>query len=141
MALNTAAKVRDEGNWRLEAWAPLIVSDTELDTYVSEMLDRANNSLRYRVGTTWYTANNGVDPFDDLLKEAEMHLCQAQLLVAVAGIRETGSKTGASPYLGGADDILKVASYRRMLAEEIIMSTRAFGSSARPLDAGPGGGK
>ena len=62
MALNTAAKARDEGNWRLEGWSPMIASEAEYDTFVGDMLDRANNYLRYRVGLAWYTANVAVDP-------------------------------------------------------------------------------
>jgi hypothetical protein len=137
VALNTAAKVRDEGNWSLEAWAPLIATSAELDTYIGEMLDRANNYLRYRVGTAWYTANVGSDPYDDVLKEAEMHLCQAQILVAVAGIGPSGSDVNARPHLGSAKDLLEVARFRRELAEEIILSTRAFGSVARPIEPLP----
>jgi hypothetical protein len=134
MALNTSAKTRDEGNWRLEGWSPLIASESEFDTFVSDMLDRANNYLRYRVGSTWYTANSATDPIDDILKEAEMHLAQAYILVAAAGIAETGSDTNAAPFLGTSDDILKVATFRRGVAEEIILSTRAYGSSAKPVD-------
>lgn len=133
MALNTAAKVRDEGNWRLEGWSSLIASEAEFDTYVSDMLDRANNYLRYRVSATWYTANVAVDPLDDILKEAEMHLCQVHLLVAAAGIAETGSDNNIAPFLGTAEDILRVAQMRKVLAEEIILSTRAYGSAAKPV--------
>jgi hypothetical protein len=133
MAINTAAKVRDEGNWRAEGWSPLIANESEYDTFVSDMLDRANNYLRYRVGATWYTANVGVDPIDDILKEAEMHLAQAQILIAAAGIAETGSDTNTAPFLGTAEEILKVAAFRQKLAEELILSTRAFGSQAKAL--------
>lgn len=133
MALNTAAKTRDEGNWRAEGWSPLIASESEFDTFVGEMLDRANHYLRYRVGASWYTASVGVDPTDDVLKEAEMHLAQAHLLIAAAGITETGSDTNPAPFLGTAEEILKVAAARRQIAEELILSTRAFGSAARPL--------
>lgn len=133
MALNTAAKMRDEGNWRLEAWSPMIASETEFDTFVSDMLDRANNYLRFRVGTSWYTANSATDPYDDILKEAEAYLCQAMILEAAAGIAETGSDSNAAPFLGTGEEILKVAARRRAVAEEIILATRAHGSQARPL--------
>jgi hypothetical protein len=133
MALNTAAKVRDEGNWRLEGWSALIADETEFNTFISDMLDRANNYLRARVGTSWYTTNSGSDPYDDMLKEAEMHLCQAHILIAAAGIAETGSDTNPAPFLGTADDILKVGDRRLQLAEEIILWTRQYGSAARPV--------
>ena len=133
MALNTAAKVRDEGNWDEPGWSPMIADSGEFDTYVGDMLDRANNYLRFRVGTTWYTNNVGSDPFDDVLKEAEMHLCQAQILVAAAGIAETGSDGNPAPFLGTAEDILRVASARRAWAEEIILATRVHGSDAREI--------
>jgi hypothetical protein len=133
MALNTAAKVRDEGNWQETAWSPLIASSAEFDTYVGEMLDRANNYLRYRVGTSWYTTNSGTDPYDDILKEAEMHLCQAHILIAAAGLTECGLDTAPAPTLGAAEEILKVARERRAWAEELILSTRRHGSDAKPL--------
>jgi hypothetical protein len=133
MALNTTAKVRDEGNWQETSWSPLIANSSEFDTFVSDMLERANNYIRYRVGTTWYTNNNGVDPFDDLLKEAEMHLCQSYLLDAAAGIAETGSDTNPAPFLGNAEQIRKVATEKRTLAEELLLSTRRHGSAVVPI--------
>lgn len=133
MALNTAAKVRDEGNWSEEAWSPLIASSAEFDTYVSDMLDRANNYLRARVGTSWYTSNVATDPFDDMLKEAEMHLCQATILEAAAGIAETGRDTAPAPMLGKASEVLLVAMRRREAAEDVILWTRQYGSKAQPV--------
>lgn len=132
-ALNTAAKTRDEGNWRFDGWSPLIANDAEYDTFVTDLLDRANNYLRYRLGAAWYTGNVAVDPIDDVLKEAEMALAQSYLLIAAAGIAETGADTNAAPFLGTASDILKVAEFRQSRAEELILSTRAYGSQARPL--------
>jgi hypothetical protein len=133
MAINTAAKVRDEGNWDLGPWGGQIVSSTELDTYIGEMLDRANNYLRFRVGTTWYTANNAVDPLDDVLKEAEMHLCQAQMLLAAAGILETDGEARPFTLSGTSEGMIRVAQTRRAWAEELILATRAAGSDARPI--------
>lgn len=130
--LNTAAKTRDEGNWQLTPWLPTIATEAEMDTFVGDLLQRANDTLRYRVGPTWYTANSTVDPYDKLLKEAEMHLCQAQLLLAAAGVTETGLDTNPAPFLGTAKEILLAAEVRKAWAEEIILSTRAFGSDARP---------
>jgi hypothetical protein len=140
MALNTAAKMRDEGNWQEDAWSPLIASSAEFDTYVGDMLDRANNYLRARVGTSWYTTNSATDPYDDMLKEAEAHLCQATILEAAAGIAECGDDTAPAPFLGTAEQILKVAARRRELAEDIILWTRQYGSSAKPAYFGRRGG-
>jgi hypothetical protein len=133
-AINTAAKARDEGNWRLELWSPTIASDTELDTWVGEMLLRANDYIRFRVGATWYTANVATDPIDDILKEAEMHQAQYLILMSVAGLVCTGSDTNAAPFGGNAKDILVVAGYRREAAEQLILATRLYGSGAKPLD-------
>jgi hypothetical protein len=133
VALNTVAKVRDEGNWRLEGWSSLIANESEFDTFIQDLLDRANHQIRYRVGASWYAVNSGVDPIDDILKEAEMHLVQAFLLDAAAGITETGSDTNPAPFLGTGEEIRRVADARRLLAEELLLATRAQGSAVRPL--------
>lgn len=133
-ALNTAAKARDEGNWRLELFAPTIASDTELDTWIGEMLLRANDYIRFRVDATWYTANVAVDPIDDVLKEAEMHRGQYLILVSAAAMGVSGSDVNAAPFLGTAKDILLVAEERNRAAEELILATRIYGSKAKPID-------
>jgi hypothetical protein len=131
--LNTASAARDEGNWRLDSWNPRITTDAAMDSFVSTLLQRANDYIQFRVGTTWYSANSGSAPWSTLLKEAEMHLAQAYLLQAAAGVRETADNHDPGSFDGSAPGMLQVAADRRTLAEALILGTRAGGSQARPL--------
>jgi hypothetical protein len=133
-ALNTPARVRDEGNWVLSGWNSRITTETQMDAFVEKLIQRANDYLRARVGPPWYGDNASLsDPWDDLLTEAEMHLAQAFLLEAAAGVSETGLDTNPAPFLGTAENILQVAQRRRENAERIILATKWGGSAARPL--------
>jgi hypothetical protein len=133
-ALNTPAAVRDEGNWRFDGWSPRVANDTAMDALVEGLIQRANVQVRLRVGSSFYAANVLADPYNGLLKEAEMHLAQALLLDAAAEITEAGNDNNPAPFLGTGDDLRALAAARRVRAEEIFRTTR---SADRPGPQGP----
>jgi hypothetical protein len=123
-ALNTSAAVQDEGNWRQNAWSANLPTQAEFDAFVEGLIQRANQVLRRRVGMEFYTENILLDPWNGLLKEAEMHLVQARLLEIAAGIAESGDDTNPAPFLGTGASLRTQVARRLRAADEIIAMTR-----------------
>lgn len=119
-ALNTPVEVRDHANWRYDPWGPNISSDTEFSAYVEALVQEANVELRVRVGGTWYADNVLMDPWRTVLKKAEMHLSQAALYGAAAGIAESGGDSDPNKFLGTGDQLRSLSTWRSSRAEEQI---------------------
>jgi hypothetical protein len=132
--LNSVAAVQDEGNWRQDAWSANLPTQAEFDAFVEGLIQTANEVLRRRVGMEFYTANVLLDPWNGLLKEAEMHLVQARLLEIAAGIAESGDDTDPAPFLGTGSSLRTQVARRLRAADEIIAMTRDTG---RPGPHGP----
>jgi hypothetical protein len=131
-ALNTPTQVRDEGNWRYEAFAPRVTTDTAMDALVEGLIQRMNREVFRMVGSSFYTQNVLADPWNTLLQRAEMHLVQAALLESAGQLVGTADDESTRPFLGTPGELRSAAIERRRRAREILALCR---SASRP---GPG---
>ena len=114
----TVADALKEGNWSYLAWAPRIVDDTAFQSFVTALANRAAAYIEWRVGGTHYA--DTAEPKNDILTEAEMHICQEQLLLSAAQVADTTAFAASPPLLASGAALRAHAGRRRERAEELL---------------------
>lgn len=114
----TVAEVLVEGNWEAERWSPRIADETAFEAFVLSLAARAAAYVEWRVGSTNYGAAS--EPLNTLLKEAEMHVCQEQLLLSAAEVADNASGSGDPVFMGNGGELRVQAQHRRARAEELL---------------------
>jgi hypothetical protein len=107
-----------EGNWSAAAWNPRIAGDAEFQVFVAALIGRASAYVEWRVGTFHYT--DPAEPKASVLKEAEMHLCQEQLLLSAAEVADAAADAASPPFLASGEELREQARHRRERAEELL---------------------
>lgn len=114
----TVAEVLNEGNWSYMPWSPRLANDTDFQAWVLTLAERAAAYVEWRVGATVYA--DVTEPQATVLKEAEMHLCQEQLLLSAAQIADSSALSVTPPLLASGAELRAHAGHRRERAEELL---------------------
>jgi hypothetical protein len=114
----TVTEVLEEGNWTAAPWSPRLANDSEFQDMVLTLAHRAADRVAWRVGATHYADTS--EPKNSVLKEAEMHLCQAYLLDAAALVADGAGISANPPVFTSGAELRAQARYRRELAEPLI---------------------
>ena len=114
----TVADALKEGNWDAASWSPRIADDTAFQTWVGTIAGRAAAFVEWRVGSTSYSSTD--EPLSSILEEAEMHLCQEQLLLSAAEVADAARDPANPPFLATGADLRSQAKHRRARAEELL---------------------
>ena len=114
----TVADALKEGNWNAASWSPRIPDDAAFQTWVGTIAARAAAYIEWRVGAANYASVS--EPLNSILKEAEMHLCQEQLLLSAAEVADAARDATNPPFLASGGELRAQARHRRSRAEELI---------------------
>jgi hypothetical protein len=114
----TVTDVLKEGNWSHLSWSPRIADDTAFQTWVESIAERASAYTKWRVGDANYDSAN--EPLASILEEAEMHVCQEQLLLAAAIVSDAARDATSPPFLATGAELRNQAKHRRERAEELL---------------------
>lgn len=115
----TVAEILQEGNWSAAAWAPRVAGDAEFQVFVTGVAARASAYVEWRVGSAHY--HDPAEPKASVLKEAELHLAQEQLLLSAAQIADAAADAAQPPFLASGRDLRAQAAHRRERAEELLI--------------------
>ena len=113
----TVTEVLQEGNWSYLSWSPRVASDAEFQVFVASLIGRAGAYVEWRVGSHY---SDPAEPKASILKEAEMHLCQEQLLLSAAEVADSAREAATPPFLASGSDLREQAKHRRERAEELL---------------------
>jgi len=115
----TIPEVLQEGNWSAAAWSPRLTGDAEFQVFVGAVIARASAYVEWRVGSAHY--HDPSEPRAAVLKEAEQHLAQEQLLLSAAQIADSAAEAAQPPFLASGAELRAQAVHRRERAEELLI--------------------
>lgn len=115
----TVTEALQEGNWSFGPWSPRVADDTEFQVFVAALAGRASAYVEWRVGTEWYAGTT--EPLASVVKEAEMHICQEQILLSAAEVADAADGSGSAPFLATGTELRAQARHRRERAEELLL--------------------
>jgi hypothetical protein len=115
----TVTEILQEGNWSAAAWSPRLGSDAEFVVFVGAVAARASAYVEWRVGSAHY--HDPAEPKASILKEAELHVAQEQLLLSAAQIADSAADAAQAPFLADGGELRAQAAHRRERAEELLI--------------------
>jgi len=107
-----------EGNWSYLSWSPRVADETAFQAFIGGLAARAAAYVEWRVGLEHYS--DPAEPKASVLKEAEMHVCQEQILLSAAAVAEAARDAATPPFLATGPELRAEAARRRDRAEEIL---------------------
>jgi hypothetical protein len=134
MAYLTTTILKQESTWYFTAWQPQITSTSDFDTWLSTMVTRVANHVKWRVGALLYATSDTV--VQGVLQEAELALAQYYLLLASAAIADTSDDASQVPFLQSGPKLLQDAEAYKRRCDEILApydSIGRRGNYARPM--------
>ncbi len=114
----TVADALREGNWSAASWSPRVTDEAAFQAFIGGLAARAAAYVEWRVGAARYA--DAAQPQAAVLAEAEMHLCQEQILLSAAAAADSARDPGSPPFLATGAELRAHAEARRARAEGIL---------------------
>lgn len=107
MAYNTRAKLQQEGAWTYTIWQPVSASASDFNTLSDNIVTRAAQEVKWRVGATLYGTSDTL--LQAILEAAELYLGMAALCLACAAIAGSSDNADQNPPVSQGAHLMLVA--------------------------------